>query len=50
MEIKTKGFYDYVKNMLNDLYTSNYPKDNVYVIPLVNKKVLGKFKEEINGK
>jgi len=27
-----------------------YPKNNIYVSPLVNKKVLGKFKHELNGK
>jgi hypothetical protein len=38
MEIKTKDFYDHVKNMITEFDTSDYPKDNVYNIPLVNKK------------
>ena len=54
MEIKTDDFYCDVKNdLLQDFDTfdtSDYPKDNAYGIPLANKKVLGKFKDELNGK
>jgi hypothetical protein len=50
MEIKTVDFYDDMKCMINDFDTSDYPKDNAYGLPLVNKKVLGKFKDELNGK
>jgi len=50
MEIKTIDFYDYVKNsLINEFDTSNYPKDNVYNMPLVNKNVLGKYKDELSG-
>ena len=49
MEIKTKEFYDDAKSMINEFDTSDYPKDNAYIIPLVNKKILGKFKGELNG-
>ena len=50
MEIKSKDIYDDAKSMINESGTSDYPKDNVYCIPLSNKKVLGKFKDEFNGK
>jgi hypothetical protein len=49
MEIKTKYFYDDVKSMITESDTSDCPK-HVYNIPLVNNKVLVKFKDELNGK
>jgi len=51
MEIKTADFYADVKNdLISEFDTSDYPKDNDYGMPLVNKEVLGKFKDELNGK
>jgi len=51
MEIRTDDFYADVRNKLIDEFdTSDYPKNNSYRMPLVNKKVLGKFKDELNGK
>jgi hypothetical protein len=50
MEIKTKDFYEDFKNMINEFDTNDYPEDGVYGIPLINKKVLGKFKVGLNGK
>jgi hypothetical protein len=50
MEIKTADFYSDIKSMIQVFDTSDYRKDNVYGLTLVNKKVLGKFKEEVNGK
>ena len=51
MEIKTDDFYNDVKNdLVQEFDTSDYPKDNIYGIRLVNKKVLGKFKDELNWK
>ena len=50
MEIKTDDFYSDVKtDLIEHFNTSDYPKDNDYDMPLVNKKVLGKFKDELNG-
>jgi hypothetical protein len=50
MQIKTDDFYQDVKNnLLNNFGTSDYPKDNIYNMPLVSKKVLEKFKDELNG-
>jgi hypothetical protein len=50
MEIKTDDFYSDVKNgLINEFDISDYSKENIYGIPLVNKKVLGKFKDELCG-
>ena len=50
LEIKTNDFYQDMKIMLDHFDTSDYSKDNIYGLPLANKKVLGKFKDELNGK
>ncbi|KAL4153311.1 hypothetical protein QTP88_001144 [Uroleucon formosanum] len=50
LEIKTNDFYQDIKINLDHFDTSDYPKDNIYGLPLVNKKVLGKFKDELDGK
>ncbi|KAF0691867.1 Uncharacterized protein FWK35_00030570, partial [Aphis craccivora] len=50
LEIKPDDFYQDIKINLDNFDTSDYPKDNIYGLPLVLKKVLGKFKDELNGK
>ena len=50
MEVKTDDCYAIVKSMIHEFATSYYPKDNSYGLWLVNKKVLRKFKDELNGK
>ncbi|KAF0696230.1 DDE-1 domain-containing protein, partial [Aphis craccivora] len=50
LEIKTDDFYQDIKINLDHFDTSDYQKDNIYDLHLVNKKVLGKFKDELNGK
>jgi hypothetical protein len=47
-EIKNADFYEFMKNNPYYFDTSDYPKDH----PLYsdkNKKVIGKFKDELNG-
>lgn len=49
-DIETEDVY---KDMLDDIDlfdTSDYPQDNTYNIPLINKKVIGKMKDETKGK
>jgi len=46
---KTSDFYDDVKSIINEFDTSDYPENYIYNMPLVNEKVLGKFKDELNG-
>ena len=48
-ELKCKNFYKDVKKNLNLFDTSDYPKNNKYKIPLINKKTVGKFKDECAG-
>ena len=50
MEIKTNNFCRDVKTSLIEHFDiSDYRKDNISNMPQVNKKVLGTFKEELNG-
>jgi hypothetical protein len=46
---KQDFFYEDMKGMINEFDTLDYQKDNIYDLPQVNKKVLGKFKDEMNG-
>ncbi|KAL0849054.1 hypothetical protein ABMA28_013417 [Loxostege sticticalis] len=49
-QIETKDFYKDLKQLfLNYFDTSNYPVQNVYGLPLLNKKVPGLFKDEMSG-
>ena len=47
--VQTKDFYEDMKGMIDEFDTSDYKEDNVYEVPQINKKVLGKFKDEMNG-
>jgi len=47
-KIKTEDFYEDMKGMIDYFDTSDFP--DTYNIPKVNKKVIGKMKDENNGK
>lgn len=48
--VKTADFYADMKPDLETRYdTSDYPADNIFQIPRVNKKVPGLFKDELNS-
>lgn len=48
--IKTHDLYADLKSDLREWFdTSAYPVDNAYGYPLVNKKVIGLLKDELNG-
>lgn len=48
--VQTDDLYNDIKEMLHYFDTSDYPDPNRYDIPQVNKKVIGKFKDELNGR
>ena len=47
--IRTDNVYEDMKQNIDLFDTSDYSVNNVYGIPLVNKKVLGKMKDECQG-
>lgn len=47
--IQTEDFYEDIKPVLHRFDTSDYSTDNIYKLPLVNKKALGVFKDELQG-
>ncbi|XP_046666612.1 uncharacterized protein LOC124358355 [Homalodisca vitripennis] len=48
--IQTTDLYKDIKDMIDLFDTSDYPQPNRYNMPRVNKKVLGKMKDELNGR
>ncbi|GFY22225.1 uncharacterized protein TNCV_3298681 [Trichonephila clavipes] len=49
-DIRTDDFYEDMKGMIDYFDTSDYQENNRYGMPRVNKKVLGKMKDENAGK
>ena len=49
--IVTEDFYEDIRNDVPKFFdTSDYPNDHPAHLPKVNKKVIGMFKDELNGK
>lgn len=49
--VKGLNMYDYIKRDAEKFFdTSDLPPDNIHNIPIVNKKCLGMFKDELKGK
>jgi hypothetical protein len=49
LSVRTKDIYEDMKEIIDELDTSDYPK-NHQLYSEKNKKVIGKFKDELNGK
>jgi len=49
LNIKTEDVYEDMKKIQNELDTSDFP-ENHFLFNKDNKKVIGKFKDELNGK
>lgn len=49
LQVKTDCFYTDMKQNLNRYDTSDYSENNMFNMPLVNKKIPGLFKDEMNG-
>lgn len=48
--IQTDDLFEDIKEHIHLFDTSDFPPDNIYGIPLINKKQLGKMKDECGGK
>lgn len=49
-DIRGFDIYEIIKENLDKFDTSDYNKNNPFAIPRMNKKVIGLFKDECNGK
>lgn len=50
-QLFTENFYEDIKPDIERFFdTSDYPPDNIFGFPLLNKKKIGLFKDENNGK
>lgn len=49
LHVKTDDFYEDMKQNLERYDTSDYPENNKFQMPRVNKKIPGLFKDELNS-
>ncbi|GBM56823.1 hypothetical protein AVEN_227334-1 [Araneus ventricosus] len=49
-DVETEDIFVDIKNNIEYFDTSDYPENNMYDIPRMNKKVLSKMKDEAKGK
>lgn len=50
MEVKNVDMYEFMKENIDEFDTSDYPQNNLYNMPLVNAKVIGRWKDETAGR
>ncbi|GBM78556.1 hypothetical protein AVEN_220774-1 [Araneus ventricosus] len=48
-DMLSQNVYNDMKNIIQEFDTYEYPENNIFGIPAINKKVPGRFKDENHG-